>query len=116
MKKLEKHVLGIVQGARVLFSDFEDDGEMWTGHGPRSKVTHIRFAEPFLTTPVVHVALEMIDMDSGSNQRADISASNVSRDGFDIVFKTWGDSRVARARASWLVLGEVRGSDEWDVD
>jgi hypothetical protein len=33
-----------------------------------------------------------------------------------IVFRTWGDTRVARVRADWLAIGEVRGEDDWQVD
>jgi hypothetical protein len=32
------------------------------------------------------------------------------------VFRTWGDSRVARICADWMALGSVRGEDDWDVD
>ena len=35
MIKISQHKLGIQQGDTVLFSDFEHDGVMWTGDGPR---------------------------------------------------------------------------------
>jgi len=61
------------------------------------------------------VSLDMWDMDQKTNQRADISARNVTLEGFEIVFRTWGDTRVARVRAAWLAIGELRDDDEWEL-
>ena len=107
--------MGIDQGSDVLFSDFEHDGEMWTGEGSRIHRKSIKFSEPFRADPVVHVSISMWDMNQNSNQRADISAENITEMGFDIVFRTWGDTRVARVRADWLAIGELKHEDEWDL-
>ncbi|MGI3165232.1 H-type lectin domain-containing protein [Pseudooceanicola sp. 200-1SW] len=115
MKKLTTHTIGIDQGDMVMFSDFQDGGDMWTGTGPRERRRRVRFSEPFLALPSVHCALSMWDMDNGSNLRGDIEAENIGRDGFDAVFKTWGDTRVARARIRWMAIGPVRGEGDWDV-
>ncbi|GIT91160.1 hypothetical protein JANAI62_16150 [Jannaschia pagri] len=115
MRKLTNHAIGIQQGSRVIFSDFEDGGEMWTGRGPREARVRIEFPEAFKTTPVIMTALAMFDMDDSSNQRADLSHSRVSPEGFDLVFRTWGDSRVARVRADWTAIGEAVGEDEWGL-
>ncbi len=115
MRRLRNHLIGIEQGKEILFSDFADHGEMWTGNGPRERVTAIAFSQPFRTLPVVHVSLDMWDMDQKTNQRADISARNVTLEGFEIVFRTWGDTRVARVRAAWLAIGELRDDDEWEL-
>ena len=115
MKKLTTHTIGIDQGDMVMFSDFQDGGDMWTGTGPRERRRRVRFSEPFLALPAVHCALSMWDMDNGSNLRGDIEAENIGRDGFDAVFKTWGDTRVARARIRWMAIGPVRGEGDWDV-
>jgi hypothetical protein len=45
----------------------------------------------------------------------DISAETITVEGFVIVFRTWGDSRVARVRADWLAIGALRGEDDWEV-
>ena len=113
MKKFLKQAIGVDQGENVLFSDYEDGGEMWTGNGAREKRHAIVFKEPFSSVPMVHVALSMWDMDKGTNARADISAENVTEIGFDMVFRTWGDSRVARARARWMAIGTVAHDDDW---
>ena len=43
-------------------------------------------------------------------------AEAVTATGFEIVFRTWGDTRVARIRADWTALGAVLGEDEWEVE
>ena len=103
------------QGSLILFSDFKDGGAMWTGDGARELRRVVEFDEPFLTDPIVQVSLSMWDMDQKSNQRADLSAELVNREGFVIVFRTWGDTRVARVRADWLAIGEARGEDDWEI-
>ena len=115
MMRLNAARVGIQQGSRVLFSDFADNGPMWTGTGPRESRSAIRFATLFAEAPAVMVAISMWDMDRGTNARADLSAENVTPRGFDLVFRTWGDTRVARLRADWTAIGPVLDDDLWDV-
>jgi hypothetical protein len=115
MRRLASHLIGIDQGTLVLFSDYQDGGTMWTGHGPRELRREVTFSEPFLSEPAVQVSLSMWDMDQKTNQRADISAESVTLEGFTIVFRTWGDTRVARVRADWQAIGEIRGEDDWHI-
>ncbi|MDH5528409.1 MAG: H-type lectin domain-containing protein [Paracoccaceae bacterium] len=116
MRRLSSHILGIDQGSVVLFSDFQDGGAMWTGDGPRELRKLVEFSETYMSEPVVQVSMSMWDMDQKTNQRADISAEMINPEGFVIVFRTWGDTRVARVRADWLAIGEVKGQDDWDID
>lgn len=116
MKRLLNHLIGIEQGDALLFSDFEDGGPMWLGSGPRSVRRQVSFSQPFREPPTVIVNMSMWDVDQGSNQRGDISAQNVTRDGFELVFKTWGDTRVARVRASWTAMGQLAHDDDWQLD
>lgn len=115
MRRLNSHLTGVDRGSVMLFSDYQDGGAMWTGHGPRELRRVIEFAEPFVDEPVVQVSMSMWDMDQKTNQRADISAEMVNPQGFVIVFRTWGDTRVARVRADWLAIGELKGEDDWDI-
>lgn len=115
MWKIRTHRLGIDQGNQVLFSDYEHDGEMWAGEGERAFRQPVAFAEAFLAPPVVKIGMSMWDIDSSANGRMDISAENITAEGFDIVFRTWGDSKVARVRADWMALGEVTHEDDWDL-
>jgi len=115
MKRLRNHLIGIDQGDTVLFSDFEDGGEMWTGRGQRERRRRISFSEPFRTLPAVHVSISMWDVDNETPLRADISAEVITAQGFDLVFRTWGDTRVARVRVAWLAMGELSQQDEWTL-
>lgn len=96
-----------------MFSAFDNNGEMWSGEGPRVASSTVTFEEPFLTPPAIHVSINMWDMTSDANARADISAEEVSETSFRIVFRTWGDTRVARVRAEWLAIGPVRHDDDF---
>ncbi|MEX5728372.1 hypothetical protein Ga0609869_001725 [Rhodovulum iodosum] len=115
MQTFDGRMIGVDRGSVVLFSDFEHDGVMWTGTGPRASRTPVRFSQSFRAPPVVYVGISMWDLDQKTNQRADISAENVTEDGFDVVFKTWADTRVARIRADWMAIGAARHEDDWDV-
>lgn len=115
MKRISIHSIGVQQGSKILFSDFADGGPMWTGHGPREVRHAIRFRESYVEAPAVTVSISMWDLDRRSNTRADIAAENVTARGFDLVFRTWGDSRVARIRADWMAIGAARGEDDWDL-
>lgn len=107
--------IAIRQGSTLLFSDYEHGGVMWSGTGPREARLPIAFPEPFRSLPAVMVGISMWDIDGKTNQRADIRAEEVTETGFQLVFRTWGDTRVARIRADWTALGEVRDDDDWDV-
>lgn len=115
MQRLSHNQIGICQGSRVLFSDYVDDGPMWTGDGPREHRTAITFDTPYTLPPTVQVAMTMWDAHSNTNQRMDLSAENITKAGFDLVFRTWGDSRVARVRASWMVIGALPHEDDWQL-
>ena len=63
----------------------------------------------------MHLTLSLWDIDSGANVRADLLADTVKPDSFEMVFRTWGDTRVARVRMSWMAIGEISDEDDWDV-
>ena len=113
MKVFINKAIGIDEGEDVLFSDYEDGGEMWTGSGSRERRHRVTFDQPFKSEPSVHVTLSMWDMDSATNARADLTAERVTRHGFDVVFRTWADTRVARARVRWMAIGETFHEDDW---
>lgn len=115
MRKLESNVIGIDQGDVVLFSDFEHDGEMWTGEGPRNTRMAVKFAEKYIATPTIYVSVSMLDMSNGANMRFDVQSENVTKAGFDIVFRTWGDTQVARCRVAWQSMGAARTDDVWEL-
>ena len=115
MKRLRNHLVGSDQGDTVLFSDFEDGGEMWTGAGPRERRRRVKFSEPYRRPPAVTVAISLWDIDTATAVRTDVSAQAITEDGFDMVFKTWGDTRIARCRMSWMAVGELPDDEDWDL-
>jgi hypothetical protein len=115
MKRLNNQRIGIAEGDVVLFSDFEHDGIMWTGEGPRQSRSPVAFSESFDDLPSVRVWLTMWDVSKTTNMRMDVQAEDVTTAGFTIVFRTWADTKVARIRVGWQALGAVRNDDDWDV-
>ena len=115
MKRITSGSIGILQGSRVLFADFADGGVMWTGQGDRESRHTITFPEPFTAAPAVMASIGMWDTDHKHNSRADIAAEQVTATGFQLVFRTWGDTRLARVRADWTAIGPVRDDDDWEV-
>lgn len=116
MRRLRNPRTGIDQGDVLVFSEFDSGGSMWTGEGSRERRKSVSFAEAFASPPAVHVSLSMWDMDTRTAIRADIAAENITETGFDLVFRTWSDSRIARVRASWLAIGDLPYADDWDVE
>ena len=106
---------GVEQGWVMLFSDVEDDGPMWTGQGAREVRRRVRFSEAFVRPPAVMVGLSMWDLDQATNQRGDLRAEAVAVGGFELVFSTWADTRVARIRVDWTAFGDLASDDLWDV-
>ncbi|MGB0799525.1 MAG: H-type lectin domain-containing protein, partial [Planktomarina sp.] len=114
-QRLRNHYIGVTQGDLVLFSDFDNGGPMWSETGPREVRKFVEFEEAFRSAPTVQVGLSMWDLDNQTNLRADIKAENVTDAGFDLVFRTWSDTRIARVRANWMAIGELNHADEWDL-
>jgi len=115
MMKLRSSTIGLDQGDEVLFQDFEDGGEMWTGRGQRERRRRIKFSEVFLDAPVVQLSISLWDIDAGSVVRADVTSESVTTSGFDMIFRTWGDTKVARVRIAWTAIGALNDDDAWDV-
>ncbi|MEX0308455.1 MAG: H-type lectin domain-containing protein [Ruegeria sp.] len=115
MKKFQTHPIGIDQGEQVLFSDFADGGVMWTGEGPRERRVAIRFSDVFRSVPIVQIGVALWDVDTASALRAEIQAEDITPEGFDAVFRTWSDTRVARIRVTWTAIGEVSHEDDWNI-
>jgi hypothetical protein len=115
MRKFNAQIMGVDEGNELVFADFKSGGEMWTGEGEREKRLAVTFSEPFRTAPVVQVAPSLWDWDGGTNARAQVLAENVTEKGFDLVVRTWSDSRIARMQLSWIAIGETRHADDWQL-
>ncbi len=115
MKRMNGNSVGVESGETVLFSDFEDGGEMWTGSGQRERRRRILFTTPFKEEPTVQASLALWDVDNATVMRADLRSENVTEDGFDLVFRTWGDTRIARVRISWMAIVPLAQDDDWQL-
>lgn len=115
MLRITDKAIGIDRGDTMLFSDYQDGGEMWTGTGPRERRAAITFSEAFQAPPAVQVALSLLDADRDHNLRTEVVAEEVTETGCDLVFRTWGDSRIARVRISWLAIGPLADDDQWEL-
>jgi hypothetical protein len=115
MKRFNSGSVAVQQGTKVLFSDYADDGIMWTGQGDRENRHIVTFKQSFKEAPAVIVGISMWDIDHKHNVRADVSAEQITAEGFHILFRTWADSRIARIRVEWTAIGSVSDDDDWDV-
>lgn len=115
MRKFDNGTIGIDHGDVVLFSDFEDDGQMWRGEGPRQSRAEVVFSQPYTKPPHVQVSISMWDISNNTNIRADVQAEDITEAGFSIVFRTWSDTQVARVRVAWTSFGEVGYDDGWEL-
>lgn len=116
MKRFGHTAVGVANGEAEIFSAFDSGGPMWTGTGLRTERCRIEFEQPFLEAPSVHISLSMWDIEKGANHRVDLQAENIAVDGFEICFRTWSDTHVARARARWMAIGPIRHEDDWHND
>ncbi|KMK66578.1 H-type lectin domain-containing protein [Puniceibacterium sp. IMCC21224] len=115
MKKLRATTIGVDQGKVELFSEFAEGGEMWVGSGTRERRQYIPFSTSYRTPPTVHLSFALWDVDRSANLRADLMTENLGTDGFDMVFRTWADTRIARVHVAWMSIGEVASDDDWDL-
>lgn len=115
MKKLNSAIVGIDQGVTDLFSDFEDDGPMWSGEGTRERFVKVQFSSAFKSIPAVHASLKMIDIKHDHNYRLDLQVGSISETGFVLLIRTWADTKIARASATWMAIGEMRDESDWEV-
>lgn len=88
---------------------------MWTGEGPRERRKSVTFSEPFRAPPAVQVSVSLWDVDTAAALRAEIAARDITATGFDIEFRTWGDTRIARIRAAWTAIGPLSHEDDWTI-
>lgn len=112
MLRFTRNEIGVCQGELGLVADFDTQGPMWTDEGEREIRSPVKYSERFLMPPAVQLSASMWDLDSSRNLRGNLRAENVTASGFDAVFQTWGDTRVARLTVTWMAIGVL--PDEQD--
>ena len=74
------------------------------GSGDRTLSVEITFPKPFDVKPDVVLSLNSIDADKGANLRIAMKAISISRDGFTIQIKTWGDTKINSVGGYWMAI------------
>jgi len=74
---------------------------------PRETVVKVTFKRPFQSLPQVITSLRHIDSRVGiyDFQRMEIIPKEVTKEGFNLVFRTWEDNDVHGLGATWLAIG-----------
>lgn len=73
-----------------------------TNQGERAMTISVRFPTPFENKPKVALSVTQIDADKNANQRYNVEAISISRDGFTIKIRTWADSKVFSISGYWI--------------
>jgi len=84
------------------------DWTLLTGTGERIYRAPITFTSPFLVTPKVSLALSGQDVAAVNNNRLFLKAENITVNGFDIVYRTWGDTMIYRVWTTWTAIGGLK--------
>ena len=100
--------LQIVVGEGEVFNHVDKNDFMWDSEGDRVIRQSIIFDQPFGAVPLVSVGLSGVDASRAQNQRFHLSVENITCFGFNLVFVTWGDTKIARASASWNATGSQK--------
>lgn len=88
---------------------------MWAGTGEREVRHKITFDTEFIDSPSIQISITLMDADTNQHLRYSINSENITVSAFEIVFKTWSDSRFARLWVNWMAIGERRDPKMWDV-
>lgn len=72
--------------------------------GDRVYTKYINFDKGFDVVPKVIVSVAKLEANNDTNLRYDVTAEGVSRDGFTLRIKTWGDTRILNIGGDWLAF------------
>lgn len=107
---LLEELFQMVKVGEVRLADQRDARQLRESRGKeREVVAHVSFEGRFAQQPQVIVSLQKIDVQDTTNahiHRLWVYASNVTTEGFDLVFRTWKESLVHDAIAVWTAIGE----------
>jgi hypothetical protein len=72
--------------------------------GERSCVRHVNFEKPFENMPEVAVNINRLDCGMNRNTRVSANPVNITKSGFDLKYKTWGDSVTYAIGVNWMAI------------
>lgn len=74
--------------------------------GERTMTIDVEYPRPFDTKPQIVLTVTQIDADKDANQRFNVEAMSISRDGFTVKIRTWADSKVYSISGYWMAHAE----------
>ena len=74
--------------------------------GDRTITIQVNFLKPFENKPNVVCGISSIDVDKSTAVRYAVKAISVSRDGFTLEVKTWGDTKIYSVTGFWVAHAE----------
>lgn len=77
-----------------------------SNNGERSMTIELSFKDSFELKPRVFLSITQLDADRKTNVRYSVEAFSVSRDGFTLKVKTWGDSKIFSISGCWVAYQE----------
>lgn len=70
--------------------------------GDRSMTIDVSFDTPFEVKPDIIIGVTMLDANTKTNIRYNVSHMSVSRDGFTIKVSTWAESKIFGIGGFWI--------------
>jgi hypothetical protein len=77
-----------------------------TNSGDRTITIQVNFLNPFEDKPKVVCGVSSIDVDNSTAVRFAVKPISVSRDGFTVQVKTWGDTKINSITGFWVAHAE----------
>ncbi|MDZ7625610.1 MAG: H-type lectin domain-containing protein [Ignavibacteriaceae bacterium] len=74
--------------------------------GDRIYTIEVNFLKPFENKPEVVVGVTSMDVDKNAAVRYAVKPISVSRDGFTVELKTWGDTKIFSIAGFWVAHSE----------
>jgi hypothetical protein len=74
--------------------------------GDRTITVQVNFLNPFENKPNVVCGISSIDVDKSTAVRYSVKPISVSRDGFTVEVKTWGDTKINSITGFWVAHAE----------
>lgn len=95
-------LLAQVQSGTWSVKEGQAGYNLHTNQGERAMTISVKFPTPFENKPKVALSVTQIDADKNANQRYNVEAISISRDGFTIKIRTWADSKVFSISGYWI--------------
>ncbi len=79
--------------------------------GERIITIQVNFLKPFENKPDVVVGISQIDVDKSTAVKYAVKPISVSRDGFTVEVKTWGDTKIYGIYGFWIAHAEMESGE-----